>query len=320
MNISKFLIIGLFVCLAACKNNQETNYRPVIKNNTLCSYDNEILRGTALWLYRYGIAHHENLYTLDTLYWLKNKEFGLNCFRVICFDPWERKRNYISMDLDDTLQRETFLSHLDSIVRISEKLKMYVIINYHDCGDFQKDYITKFWALVAPRYAKNEFVIFELFNEPVEWFPKHYDQRFIAFQDNLYEKVRFWAPETKTILFSFANTVNPYGGRPSMTDVVNKSNIRNWDNCLVGFHPYNTGHSSESIVELKENYPVFNTEQNIPGDPDIKIMDKEEWGIQTMERLGIGWCGWSMEDYSNFKSNFINGAYKDAVTKDYYWK
>jgi aryl-phospho-beta-D-glucosidase BglC (GH1 family) len=264
-------------------------------------------------------VHHENLYTLDTLYWLKHRAFGLNCFRVICFDPWERKNGYINTDLEDSIQRSLLLKNLDSIVEISSKLRMYVIINYHGKAKSDVKYLHKFWSLIAPRYARSEFVLYELFNEPVAWFPGDYSREFLDFQSALYEKIKKQAPNTKVILFTFANTNNPYGGA-SMTEIVKKSNIQDWENCLVGFHPYNTGHSSESIAELKAHYPVFNTEQNIPGAPDVQNMDGEQWGMETMEKLGIGWCAWSMDDYSNFKKNFIQGLHKDAVNKGYYWQ
>lgn len=308
------LLIPVLYILTACS----TDNRPVIKNNTLCTSDKDPLRGNTLWLYKYGIIHNEHHYILDPEYYKKNIAYGLNCFRVVCFDPWQKSRGFVSTDFKDSIEKKIFLAHLDSVVRISEQLKLYLIINYHDVGKFDKEHINTFWNIVAPRYSNNEFVVYELFNEPVEWFPKDYNEDFLEFQFTLYDKVKKMAPHTKQILFSFPNTANPTPGT-SMLEIVDKSKNIDWKNTVVGFHTYFTNNSSLPIQELKEKYPVFNTEQNIPGAPDLQSMDDEEWGIETMEKLKIGWCTWSMDDYSRFKTNFINGAYKDAKAKGYYW-
>ena len=45
---------------------------------------------------------------------------------------------------------------------------MHVIINYHDVGSYEKEFLTKFWDLVAPRYRDRTHVAYELMNEPVK--------------------------------------------------------------------------------------------------------------------------------------------------------
>ncbi len=317
MKILPLLFLFALFLLNGCEKKRNS-LRPVIENNTICASDGKLLRGTTLWHYRYGQLHHEEYYTLDPEYWLENKKYGLNCFRLVCFDPWQKKRGFVSTSFENEAQTEIFLSHLDSLVSLAKKLQMYLIINYHDVGNFDKQYHSKFWFVVAPRYAKEEFVLYELFNEPVEWFPADYSDDFLNYQEHIYSSVRKYAPETMLILFSFPNTSNKGKGR-SMLDIVRLSKSIDWSNCVVGFHPYFTNYSSESISELKKNYPVFNTEQNIPSDGDVKPMDQQQWGVETMEELGIGWCAWSMNDVYNFKRNFVNGLLKDAEDKGYNW-
>lgn len=61
-----------------------------------------------------------------------------------------------------------FTEHLDPVVRYVTGRGVYAIVDYHEIGDWESglDHCTKFWADMAPRYAKNGLVIYEIFNEP----------------------------------------------------------------------------------------------------------------------------------------------------------
>ncbi len=62
--------------------------------------------------------------------------------------------------------------YLDPAVKLCKESGVYCIIDWHDISDWNKpDNIKKvedFWKLVAPRYADQKNIIYEIFNEPTE--------------------------------------------------------------------------------------------------------------------------------------------------------
>jgi hypothetical protein len=49
-------------------------------------------------------------------------------------------------------------------------------------------------------------------------------------------------------------------------------------------------------------------------------MDGEEYGVQTMERLGLSWFHWHTHGPERFAKNFIGRVTLDAKLKDYAWE
>ncbi len=68
------------------------------------------------------------------------------------------------------------------------------------------------------------------------------------------------------------------------------------------------------------------TEQNFPQgivvgsvDPDARGLDGDWLGIQSMERLGIGWFQWNTTTPFEFNQYFLRYVVPDARSKSYYW-
>jgi hypothetical protein len=308
--------------------------------------DGTLLRGGAVWVFQYGRRTGHTDYIDDPTYWDAMKQSGLNAVRLIAFDPWQRSHGdptlypngYEHADLGEPEDVAALLRDMDEVVDAASENGMYVMINYHDTGGYRDpdhkeegtyggtmSYATRFWAMVAPRYADRTHVFYELTNEPVKWFASDYQAEHLKDFYELYDLVRAAAPSTHIVLLSFANTHSPkaQGSMLTVADRLQQLGI-DFGNASVGFHPYSTGGTSAPIVELMNSYPVINTEQNFPGgvgvvtDSDTEPMDNELLGVQTMERLGISWFHWKIDGPGNLRSNG-KMLREDARAKGYVW-
>jgi len=282
----------------------------------------EALRGGAVWVYRHGFNSGKTAYAADPAYYECLREAQLNAVRVICFDPWQRSHRYPHYDFFKPADRERLLEHLDQVVKLAGEAGLYALINYHDVGRYDLDFAVVFWETVAPRYASQTHVFYELLNEPVEWFPEHYTDEVLAFQDRLYATVRASAPETHLVLLSFANTLGFVDGC-TMESVVAQLTQPDWTNASVGFHPYYTGGTSAPILALRERFPVLCTEVGLPhahgGADQVRPMDGDAWGVETLERIGVSWFSWEIDGPERLRTNFAQGLWLDAVAKGYCW-
>ena len=280
------------------------------------------LRGGTAFVYESGRRTGKTAYINDPAYYQAMRDNGLNAVRLIAFDPYQRSRDHNYTDLDDPAEVAALLTDFDTVVNLASAAGLYVIINYHDVGGYEKAYLEKFWDLVAPRYRQRTHVAYELMNEPVKWFPRDYKDEHLTDIQSLYERVRGLAPKTHQILLTFANTASY--DQVSMCDVAERlsatGNGINWDNASVGFHPYQTAKSSAPIVELARRFPAINTEQNLPGNEGCVAMDGEEFGVQTMERLGLSWCHWHLHGPERFATNYLGLVLPDATAKGYLWQ
>lgn len=308
--------------------------------------DGTLLRGGAAWVYQYGRQTGVTDYINDPDYWKAMQDSGLNAVRLIAFDPWQRSHGnpaeypsgYEHADLDDPEDVAALLQDIDTVVDMASRRGMYVLLNYHDTGGYRDPdrkaegsysptmrYITRFWSLVAPRYANRTHVFYELANEPVKWYPEGYKDEHLRDFNVLYDLVRMAAPKTHVVLLSFANT-HSYNPNVSMLTVARRTKGLgvDFENASVGFHAYNTAGTSDPIRALMKEFPVINTEQNFPGDfgvvtdTDSISMDGELLGVQTMERLGISWFHWKIEGPENLKRN-VEKLRRDAREKGYLW-
>lgn len=311
-------ILALAGVLSGTSASAAERGRVRIQDNTVVTDEGTLLRGTTVWIFKYGKQQKITDYTIDPAYWDRMKAAGLNAVRVICWDPAQKQNGWIAADLGNQQDVDELLSQLDRVVELASERGMYVNINYHDPGNYDMAYLTTFWKIVAPRYAKRTHVLYEITNEPVAWFAHDYKPKHIADFTTIYKLVKEAAPDTHQILLSFANV---YEWEPgvSMTTVAKQLTEVDWKNASVGFHPYATNGTSAAIVDLKKHFPVINTEQNLPRNEKCDPMDNEEWGQQTMERLKISWFTWQMEGYEKFEMNCEKRLLNDAKAKGYLW-
>jgi hypothetical protein len=316
----------------------------------------ELLRGVAVSSYRYQRQTGQAAYLHDLKYWDALKAAGVNAIRLIAMDGWQRSHGlpgkytpFPHTDLYDSKQTAEMLSAFDNIVNQASARGMVVMINFHDTGNYHdldytvpadangqfapiatRQYVTRFWNLVAPRYANRTHVFYELVNEPVQWSSGDYlwtDARKIKV---LFESVRRFAPRTHIVLQSFA-THHSHNAR-SMRDVAYEllDNGVDFGNASLGVHPYNLFYpepnESAPILDLMRNFTVINTEQNFPKgiiprsrDPDGSGLDGDCLGVQSMERLGISWFHWNCDLPQEFTDNFAGIVVRDAKSKGYYW-
>jgi len=293
-----------------------------VSQGTVRTDTGELLRGGAVWVYKYGIDTGVTDYARDPAYYRRLRKARVNAVRVICFDPWQKSHGFPFYDFADPRDCQQLLTHLDRVVRLAGEAGLYVLINYHDVGRADRDFADAFWKAVAPRYAHQTHVFYELLNEPVQWFPEHYTPDDIAYQERLYQTVRALAPDTHLVLLTFPNTVGFVDGC-TMVSVTAQLTAPDWRNASVAFHAYYTGGTSAPICALRDRVPVINTEvcALVPHDDadKVKPMDGDEWGSQTMERLGVSWFGWLIDGHERFAANFEQGFLVDARTKGYEW-
>jgi hypothetical protein len=290
---------------------------------TIHSDQGSALRGGTAFVYETGRRTGKTAYINDPAYYRLMRENGLNAVRLIAFDPYQKSRDHNYADLDDPTEVAALLADFDKVVDLASAAGMYVIINYHDVGGYEKPYLTKFWDLVAPRYRNRTHVAYELMNEPVRWFPEHYTAENLTDIQALYDRVRRSAPDTHQILLTFANTAsyNPAVSMRTVTEQLTKTGAGiNWDNASVGFHTYQTKKTSEPIVDLVKSFPAINTEQNLPNNEGSVPMDGEEFGVQTMERLGLSWLHWQVHGFERFTNNYLGRVLPDANAKGYLWE
>jgi subfamily B ATP-binding cassette protein MsbA len=293
-----------------------------ISEGTVCTDTGELLRGGAVWVYKYGIETGVTDYAYDPAYYRRLRAAQVNAVRVICFDPWQKSHNFPFYDVTTPGDLQRLLRHLDRVVQLAGEAGLYALINYHDVGGVDHDFADAFWRAVAPRYAHETHVFYELLNEPVQWFPEHYTPDVLAYQEHLYHLVRGLAPQTHLVLLTFPNTAGFVDGC-TMETVVAQLATPDWSNASVAFHAYYTGGTSAPIRALRERVPVINTEicAVVPHDDadKVKPMDGDDWGSQTMERLGISWFAWLVDGHERFESNFEKGFLIDARRKGYVW-
>ena len=315
-----------------------------------------LLRGIAVAVYKYQRVTGNAGHLRDPLFWNNLQAQGLNSVRLVAFDPWQRSHGdagtsvpYTFADFSDSVDLAATLSEIDVVVNMAVARNMYVMINYHDTGNYRDpDHsratdsegrfptlgtltnLRKFWRAVATRYANNPNVFFELTNEPVAWFSFDYSDRDLANFKSIYDDVRARAPSTHVVLCSFANTAA--FGKQSVLDVARKLKTLGipFTNESVGFHPYNVNYPRRNVRTeldlLRKEFPVINTEQNFPiglvagsDDPDASGYDGDRFGVQSMERMGISWFHWNSSDPKELKDNFIKRVIFDAKRKGYFW-
>lgn len=331
----------------------------IVRNGTtltIATADRKLLRGIAVPVYLYQRQIGRSGFFANPKYWDMLESSGINAVRLVAFDPWQRSHGFPNStqpfpftDLNDPEETAALLTEMDTIVNFASSRGMHVMINYHDTGNYHDpdysrpadangrfaplsthQYLTRFWDLVAPRYANRTHVLYELTNEPVAWSSDAYSTADLVKFKMLYDQVRSLAPKTHLVMLSFA-THFPQTSRTPRNVAIELKNLGvDFKNVSVGFHPYNArfpdANSSAPIRDLMRGFAVVNTEQNFPAnlvpgsiDPDASGLDGDRMGTQSMERIGISWFHWYSGIPRDFRFNFQAHVVTDAIAKGYYW-
>jgi hypothetical protein len=123
------------------------------------SGQNVVLRGVALPCLRHVVLWRRGLtFTMD-----KVKAMKANVVRLMVnAELWQQDRDgYVK-------------SYLDPAVNYCAQVGLYCIIDWHLVEDYTSEATKRatadFWAYVAPKYRDHEYILYEVYNEPVQPF------------------------------------------------------------------------------------------------------------------------------------------------------
>ncbi len=179
---------------------------------------------------------------------------------------------------------------LRPVVDHCRKRGVYAIIDWHDIDDTsaRRESTAAFWRDIAPRFANDSHVIFELFNEPVnrdDW------QTVRADMQVWYDIVRGAAPKNLILV------AGPEWSQQiawTATDPVQGTNIA----YVSHMYPYHFGVSQlrEEVTTAAAVHPVFMSEWGFEEGSeyivDGTISSYGEPFREFVEELGLSWTGW----------------------------
>ena len=326
----------------------------VVKNSigyTLERPDNgEILRGNAAVIWKAKLVNDPGSrgYLFDDAYYQALVDSGVNTIRLGLMDPYFNTAalEYTEvLDFSNPNDLEWIYGIVDSIVDLTSKHDLQLILCYFDVGEYRGEfglggkvpsikYLQDFWTAMAPRYRDRTHVSYELVNEPMfevnSWGDDIFDN-----MAEMYELVRYLAPETHIMNFCVTGAL----GKPwdkehhikSLIDIFEEKypDLIDWSNASIAFHPYTNDWeaSTAPLIETMADYAVINTESNFRSDEDIPVLDRDnevqnvegdKFVNQSMERLGIGWIHWKTSGWDHFNANWPL-ILKDAREKGYIW-
>ncbi len=194
-------------------------------------------------------------------------------------------------------ENEELYTLLRSVVDFCIQRGAYVILDWHDINNTfdTLPQAVEFWEYMAPRFADDTNVMFELFNEPINNIGTDDEnwQSVKADMEVLIEVIRTYAPETLLFVGTprWCQIVGPVADNP-LTD----------DNVVYTVHlyPYHwrTAHSyyTSEISRAASTVPVILGEWGfIEGDPGILDGTIDNYGEplrQFVEEHGLGHIAW----------------------------
>jgi hypothetical protein len=189
---------------------------------------------------------------------------------------------------------------LRAVVDYCKSKNLYVIIDCHDVADTWEDttVVNEFWDYMAPRFANDSHVLFEIFNEPINNIQGDDNAKWLSVMADMQpwvDTARSHAPNNLILVAgpSWSQIIGPAVEYPvSGGNVVYVSHIYpiHW---LSGQSWY-----IEQIMTCASVYPVMMTEWGFSNDPN---MDGMLWGTITdygqplmdfREMHGIGSTAW----------------------------
>ncbi|WP_226011302.1 cellulase family glycosylhydrolase [Halomicrobium salinisoli] len=214
--------------------------------------------------------------------------------------------------------------YLDRIVDLAAEQGAYVVVDYHAIGRYDTSDIDtrlrKFWDRVAPRYADEPHVIYELFNEPTEpagnglqsW------RTWRRHAEPWIDLVRDHAPDTPIVV-----------GSPRWTSMTKFAAVEPFEdeNLLYSAHVYPSWAPDsweETFGAPALDVPVFVTEWGYVGPSTDRaeshlIATTSEWGEPFREWIeshpNVSWCVTTFDSYR--LPNLFDGDWNLLGGEDY---
>ena len=281
------------------------------RRRTLLDADGHLLRGTKLVVGKQ--LPDETAWSLREASWRAVRALGLNTLRLGWVDPWYRHRGYPHGDLAYALPK------LDRAVELARTTGTNLILNYQDVGGYEngrRDFqpLRAFWGAVAPRYAGEPRVFYELENEPCFDQAVYFDPAFREPYLEVYRQVRRDAPDRPVLALSF-NSID----HDLLRIVDAYAGAFDWDKTTVAFHLYGGGGTTAKVRALVDKYPAMCTEWDYPGThPYVHRLDGRLLSGRNLEDLGLSWVDWSGWDDTSL-SKVREVLLPDAEAKGYAW-
>ena len=288
------------------------------QRTTLLDKNGDRMRGTPLALGRNGALGDTRAAVRNPDWWTGLDSFDINTVRLCWVDPW-----YDFQDFGPTWSVDQALPWIDDAVANATAAGLNIVINYHGLEEYEKTggfgKMTEFWRKVAPRYADNDLVYYELANE------QSFDQSDYlvpAFQDTtrrIYEMVHELAPERHILLFSF-NSMNH-----DMKRIVDAYDWIDYDYTTVAFHMYGWHEVDPRVGQrnlrnlMNADYPVFCTEWDVRQEfLYVSRFYDQDVMAGPLEQLGISWTDW--RDWGDATNDqYTDVIIPDAMAQGYWW-
>ena len=190
---------------------------------------------------------------------------------------------------------DAFYNFLRPIVNYCRQKDIYCIIDLHYIADININptYVQQFWAYMAPRFANDSHVIFEMFNEPISTSGTDTQKwsTVKGYMQTWYNTIRAAAPRNIILC-----------GTPQWSQVLLPavSSPLSGTNIMYVVHTY-PGHWASSynvnqITQSANTLPLFMTEWGFTQTSDTllngSIAGYGQPLMNTLDQYGISWTSW----------------------------
>ena len=164
---------------------------------------------------------------------------------------------------DDGLPAGAYMEQIDTMVRWCGELGLYCVLTIgigREYNEAKAWFGEDFWTVYAPRYKDVPWVLYEVYNEP-EWGEAPYRDDTMQMEQDLYDLIRGYAPDTHILLLTYTGLVDADG----VQEDVERLDV-DWSNASVAWHGYGVdleaekecllGMRAAGIVSMTTELPV----------------------------------------------------------------